>query len=255
MHSHIEAAASGERQSAFPRAANENSFRSAPRRRKGILLPQIGDLALEGHSCREIAVRLGVGKTTVHRWLQELGEECRSKVADAGEMIANAAARYDSIYREAMEAWRNSKAEKQVRMVEETEAAGSGNSKKKRSIRTECRAGDAAFLDKAKRAVDAFCKLVPREALRQSKVAAPETRPIDLKTLTDEEFHKLADVDPRTLTDAELTAYAAEADARFAKEQNYDDETRKLFAENAAPPMAELHSAPRYKPSEEPGRQ
>ena len=103
-----------------------------PRRRKDSL-PQIHDLALEGHSCREIAARLGVSKSSVNRWLQELRQECRAKVADSAEMVAVTYARYEAIYREAMEAWRRSQADKEVRLVEETATAG--GSKKKRSVR------------------------------------------------------------------------------------------------------------------------
>ena len=75
-------------------------------------------------------------------------------------MIVNVIARYDSIYREAMEAWRNSKADKEVRLVEDTEAAGkSRGAKTKKSIRTERRSGDIAFLAQARNAADAIFKL------------------------------------------------------------------------------------------------
>jgi transcriptional regulator with XRE-family HTH domain len=40
--------------------------------RKAVLLPQISQLALEGHGCREIARKLGVPKSTVSRWVREL---------------------------------------------------------------------------------------------------------------------------------------------------------------------------------------
>ena len=109
-----------------------------------------------------------------------------------------------------MEAWRSSKADKQVRLVEETEADG-GGSKKKRSIRTEGRAGDVAFLTKAKEAVDAFCKLVPRDALRRSKAAEPENTPIDLYAVTDDDLCHMSN--------AELHVLEVEVEARIAAEE------------------------------------
>ena len=167
-----EQATADEEQAPLFRAERVNTLFLAPRQRKEFLLPQVNDLALEGRSCREISKILGVDKTTVHRWLQELRGEGRRKVADAGEMIAVAVARYDAIYREAMEAWRRSKVDKHVRLVEESEANGSVRGpKRKESLRTEGRAGDVAFLAEAKGAVNAICKLLPREALRWSKAA------------------------------------------------------------------------------------
>jgi len=59
--------------------------------------------------------------------------------------------------------------------------------------------------------VDAFCKLVPREGLRRAQRAEPETRPIDLDTLTDDDL--------RNLSDAELAALQAEAADRIAAEE------------------------------------
>jgi hypothetical protein len=147
-----------------------------PWRRKEALRPRVGDLALEGHTCREIAAMVRLGKTTVHRWLQELQRERRGRLADTAEMIATAVARYDAIYREAMDAWRTSKAEKQVQTIEDIESAvadGRG-SKQKRSLRTECRPGDVAFLAQARGAVDAICKLVPRSPQRDNALAGPD---------------------------------------------------------------------------------
>ncbi len=104
--------ASGGPQPASRRAAIKNGGDSAPRPRKQAVLPQISALALEGQSCREIAATLGLRKSTVHRWLQELRQERSEKAADSTEMIAIALARYDALYREALEAWRRSQADK-----------------------------------------------------------------------------------------------------------------------------------------------
>ena len=171
---------------------------------------EVRELALEGHDCREIGARLGLGKSTVHRWLHELRGESQSNVADADEVIANSAARYDTIYREAMEAWRNSKGERQELLVEVTETDGEGgSSKRKRSVRTERRAGEIGFLAKATAAVNARCKLVPREALERKFAAARP--PVDLESLDDEDI--------RNLSNAELNALEAEVEARIAAEE------------------------------------
>ena len=57
MLSHAEQTPSDDRQPFLSRAATKNGGRSAPRGRKECLLPQIRDLALEGHDCREIGAR------------------------------------------------------------------------------------------------------------------------------------------------------------------------------------------------------
>jgi transposase-like protein len=188
MCSTAENPTSNEAQAAIDLAARLNRFRSARRRRKEALLPQINNLALEGHSCREIGARLGVSTTTVHRWLQKLRQESRSKVADSGEMIANSVARYDAIYREAMEAWRSSKADNEVRRSENTEAAEEGGLKKKKSMRTKNQRGEIAFLAAARSAVDAICKLVARGRgrIRWGQAAASEAGNLD-----DDELRKV----------------------------------------------------------------
>ena len=155
------------------------------------MLPQINDLALEGHSCREIAARLGIGRTTVGRWLHDLREERHSKAVDTADMLASAIARYDAIYREAMDAWRNSKAGKEVRFVEDTDSDGkSGGAKKKQSVRTERQAGDIAFLAQAKDAVNAICKLMPAGHWPQAwdKLETED----EIRNMSDDELHEAA---------------------------------------------------------------
>jgi hypothetical protein len=171
--------------SPLSQSADKQRQYSGPLRRKGALLPQISQLALEGHSCREIGARLGLGKTTISRWLNELRLERRTSLLDDTGMIVNTIARYDSIYREAMEAWRNSKADKEVRLVEDTEAAGkSAGSKTKKSVRTERRPGDIAFLTQARSAADAICKL-----------AILKGGPLTWDTLRTEDFPNMSDAE------------------------------------------------------------
>ena len=77
----------------------------AARRRKETLLPEITQLALEGHSSQAIADKLGMPKRTVNYWLQEARQEWIARAAlSAAEMFAADLARLDAIYREAMQA-------------------------------------------------------------------------------------------------------------------------------------------------------
>ncbi len=130
-------------------------------------------------------------------------------------MISNAVARYDSIYREAMQAWRNSKADKEVQIVEDTDTVGSGGgSKTKKSVRTERHAGEIAFLAQARGAVDAICKILPPirglitlETLRSEAVSSmsPDTsRQVDAASA---EKIQVDQSSQRTL-EAEVTAAA-----------------------------------------------
>ena len=60
----------------------------SPRRRKESLLPQITQLALQGHSGRSIGRTLGLSKRTVNHWLQKLRQEWIAKAAQSGaEML------------------------------------------------------------------------------------------------------------------------------------------------------------------------
>ena len=77
----------------------------APRPRKEAVLPQICAAALAGRSCRQLAATFGLTKSTVSRWLQELREDCPTRVAGSAEIIAHAVARYDGLYRKALAAW------------------------------------------------------------------------------------------------------------------------------------------------------
>ncbi len=173
-----EVVASDDQHLASLRTLNRKCRRMNRFRRKEALRTQVRDLALEGLSCVAISGRLALGKSTVHRWLQEMRQECRTKVADSAEMIANAVARYDSIYREAMQAWRNSKCDREVRIVEDIDSVGKdGESRTRKSVRTERRVGEVAFLAQARCAVDSICKILPLDC-----------RPITCETFTNEDL-------------------------------------------------------------------
>ncbi len=186
-----------------------------PRPRKEALLPQIAALALAGRSCRQIAAMFRLPKSTVHRWLQALREDCPTRVANCAEMIAAAVADFKSIYRAAMEGFRLSQADKETEQVVEIETAR--GPKKKRTVRRESQAGDPAFLAEARRALDDIAKLVARVAPRPGKnekekgrkgarerdaragVPLPQSEPIPLGTLPEGESRNLRDEEHRAV--------------------------------------------------------
>ena len=177
MCSVAEAAARPSSTATFPGPARDDSPRRSRRRRKETLLPEITRLALEGHTGQAIARQVGLPKRTVNHWLRELRQEWTAKAAEgAGEMFAVELARLDSIYREAMEAWRKSQTDIQVRLVEQIEAAG-GEPRKRRSVRTQSQRGNAALLTRAMAAVMASCRLkgqiVPSAAADLDEGASP----------------------------------------------------------------------------------
>ncbi len=131
----------------------------AGRRRKEALLPEVTQMALEGHASQAIADKLGMPKRTVNYWLQEARQEWIARAAlSAAEMFAADLARLDAIYREAMQAWRNSQSEIEVRLVQNTQPAD-GKATSKRSIRSQPQRGNAAFLTRATAAVMASWRL------------------------------------------------------------------------------------------------
>ena len=127
--------------------------------------------ALAGQSCRQLAATFGLTKSTVSRWLQELREGCPTRVAGSAEIIAHAVARYDALYRKALEAWDLSQADKQTESVVEIETAR--GPKKKRTRRTESQAGAPVFLAEARRALDGIARIVARIAPWPGKAGVP----------------------------------------------------------------------------------
>jgi hypothetical protein len=105
------------------------------------------------------ADKLGVPKRTVNYWLHEARQEWIARAAlSAAEMFAADLARLDAIYREAMQAWRRSQSEIEVRVVQHGQG-DDGRSVTKRSIRNQPQRGNAAFLTRATAAVMASWRL------------------------------------------------------------------------------------------------
>jgi hypothetical protein len=189
MHSVVENPTGDVPQPPLCPAASANNLHSGPRRRKETLLPQIIQLATEGHSGQAIAEKVGLPKRTVNHWLRALRQEWIAKSAeDAAEMIAVGLARLTAIYREAMEAWRTSQTEMQVRVVEVSDATGeNGRTKKKRSVRTAPPRPNAAFLARATAAAIAILKQFEGCAA-PPRTEVADARPVPLKTLTEDKL-------------------------------------------------------------------
>jgi len=69
-------------------------------------------MALGGQTCRQIAETLGLTKSTVNRWLQEMREDCPTRFVGCAEIVAAAVAGYWSLHDEALEAFRLSQDDK-----------------------------------------------------------------------------------------------------------------------------------------------
>ncbi len=140
---------------------------SATRRRKEALLTQVCTLALAGQSCRQITATCGLPKSTVHRWLELLREDCPTRIANSAKIIAEAVAGYEALYHKALESFSRSQADKVTERIVETKTAR--GPKKKRTVVTVNQAGKPALLDAARRALDGIAKIAVRVAPRGGK--------------------------------------------------------------------------------------
>jgi transcriptional regulator with XRE-family HTH domain len=168
-----------------------------PRPAKSALVPEIARLALAGYSGREIGKRLGVPRRTVARWLQELRQEWAARAAeDAAQLVPVTLARLELAYREAVEAWQRSLADKETT----TETPGGDDGATPRiCVRRATQSGQAALLGKvihAAKEIYAF-KQKHLYALREAEAAernrvcrelAEELRILDKSEFRETEF-------------------------------------------------------------------
>ena len=240
MCSVTEKATSDDRQPHVSQAVRLTNLHLGPRRRKETMLPQITRLALEGHSGQAIAKVVGLPKRTVNHWLRELRREWSANVAQgAAEMMAVSMARLDSIYREAMEAWRDSQTEIQIRLVEDTEAASDDrrSRKKKSSVRTQPPRRNAAMLARAIDVVKATYLLMGPAAPPPAEAGG--VPPIPLEMLTTKDMKEMTDDELRNVMARSRAAIAAAGGAVPGLEEidlshMTDDELRAIVAETTA---------------------
>ncbi len=165
---------------------------------KAVLLPEIARLSLEGHPSKAIARELGVPRRTVDHWLRQQRQQWAESAADnAAELFAVAMARLESVYREAVEAWRRSLADKQVTVVR----LGSNDAAKPNgTLRKTTQSGQAAFLGKAIHAAGEIAKFNAKhlETTRQiqatQRYRARQDLVNDLRGLPNEVFQEIEDL-------------------------------------------------------------
>jgi hypothetical protein len=133
-------------------------------------------LALEGYSNQAIGKKLRVPRQTVDRWLREQRQEwAETGKETAADLLRVTVARLESAYRQAMDGWRRSLAEKQTVVDQpgsDDNAAASCLSRK------ETQSGQAAMLSKAIQAAKEICafKLKHLEAVRHDEEAAHQAQ-------------------------------------------------------------------------------
>ena len=179
---------SDDAQPPFSQSVRVTAGQKSLRPPKAALLPEIARLSLEGHSSRAIARKLGVPRRTIDRWLRQQRQQWAESAAEnAAELFAVAMARLESVYREAMEAWRRSLADKQVTV----ETLGSDDAAKPKStLRKTTQSGQAALLGKAIHAAEEISKFNAKhlEATSTSPSNPSDTAPDRTWSTTCEAF-------------------------------------------------------------------
>jgi hypothetical protein len=192
-------------------SAGTSGWQRPRRMPRQILLPLVTQMALEGRSGQEIARQVGWPQRTINQWLQELRQEWTAKAAEgAGPLLGIAQARLDAVYREAMEAWRESQKDVQVRVLEESSATGkSGCSERKKSVwRTVPQRRNASLLTAAIAAVKTACLVKGRAAQTRTQFAGLDPAVVPLEALTDNDWRQMS-IDQRREFDARLEATTA----------------------------------------------
>jgi hypothetical protein len=207
-----------------PPAGEEGPRAAPPRPTKSALLPEIARLALAGHSGREIGKRLRVPRRTIARWLQELRQQWAASAAeDAAQLVPVTLARLELAYREAMEAWRRSLADKEVT----TETPGDdGSATPRTSLRRATQSGQAAMLGKvihAAKEIHAFRQNHP-PARRQAEAAESDR-------VCRELAEELRDLKPLQFVDTKLNLEDTSGDAQTRDPDELAEAINRLPAE------------------------
>jgi hypothetical protein len=156
--------------------------------RKAELLPEITQLALEGHTGRSIALRLSVPIRSVNYLLKDLRRQWLAAAAQtSADLMSVELARLNGVYREAMEAWRRSESEVQSWLAEQKKGGEDGAANDKKPPRR-----NAALLRGALAALRQIREFLDRSAPRAATTArrpALTPRPAgDLESLSEEDL-------------------------------------------------------------------
>ena len=144
-----------------------NARLAAQRERIATLAPKAAQLARQGVGLRDIAVELGVSKSTVSNWLRGRGTAAAKALGtdQGGDWLA---ARYRWLYEKALREYRRS-VDKEVRTFMKTTATDRHDGcTTKETIRTEVRPGNPAFLARALAVLNSLASLHFREAARKN---------------------------------------------------------------------------------------
>jgi transcriptional regulator with XRE-family HTH domain len=205
------------------------------------LLPQITKLALAGLTQQEIADRVGCVKSTVCNYLAELREECRRKAQeDTTELVARMLARYELVFREALEAWWKSQRDKVSRRIQTEDVVlpecgeecptPQEAKKRRRSIKREHQAGDASLLNTAAAALKAIREMKGLDAPTRSEIGGPSGGPIQLTAVND----------LRNMSDEQLAQLEIEIEARIREEESGPQESALIHDVHQAGLRAQL---------------
>ncbi len=192
---------------------------AASRQRKQAVWPDIARLAADGLSCRKIAAKLAIPRTTVTRWLRAIRRESTTRQApDPAETIRKKIEHYRLIAEKLLEALRLSQTDKQVRLVEKSGPADDPAAKQKHSIRTETRSGNASYLAKAMDAENKIDALEQRlAALERTEARDPAGRSLSLANLTDDDLENLALDDLENFSDDQLFVIECRLRAKYER--------------------------------------
>jgi hypothetical protein len=225
---------------------------AAQRRRKEELMPEVVKRDRRGKSSRAIADELGIGKSTVDRWLR--GRQAAAVAAALGtpKGAGGLAARYNAIFRKAVRGWNRSAKDKEVRVDEETKTTGPDGIVKTKTVhRTETRVANPACLTRALEALKGLSNLHFRAAERDAGAMGPATEAPapaneltleDMKTMTNQELYELE------LRDAAKAVAAGQTDVTPVPTQ---EELRAIPPEEQAAILAQLRAEMAAEAAEE----
>ena len=135
---------------------------------------------------------------------------------DAADALVEQIEYYTAVHDEAMNAWQESRKDKQVRFVEQT-TTGGDDAKKKESVRTENRSGNPALLAKAMEARKMIDDL-QQQLVAIERAEAAANGDFDLESLTDEDLENMSDAQLEAL-DIRLSAAAEPPIEPLTKEE------------------------------------
>lgn len=147
---------------------------------------KIGELYLKGRHQEEIAQELGIAQSTVSRDLKYLLNDWEQEARQSVEQRkAEIEQKYLFVWREAIDAWDNSKQDATTTIQEMIEAGDSsnGSGRLKASTKTEGQSGNPALLAQAQAALKALREILGVDAAAKVEHSGPGGGPIPIKEI------------------------------------------------------------------------